>query len=146
MGRTDSVKERDTLPVLIRAQGGGVLPRKSPAAGEPGGERRATLSAGRVVWGPLEVDLIRGRALYRGKRLELQPLQLRILAYLLVNPGRTVTKSELHEEVLQVPLSNTRTSIVRHVSIIRACLGDAKTLITTRNGGYCFEAAGKDAP
>lgn len=102
-------------------------------------KRTASGRPGCVEFGPFEVDLIQARAFVDGTRVELQPLQLRILAYLLANPGRIVTRRELHDEVLQVPVGDTRTSVVRHMSAIRRRLGYARRFITTRHGGYCVE-------
>ena len=92
--------------------------------------------AGIVSWGPLHVDLLAGFARVHGEVIELQPLQLRILGYLVVNAGKTVTSEELRREVFRTTQAARSTSVARQISALRARLAHARHLLVTVPGGY----------
>ena len=64
-----------------------------------------------------------------------------VLAYLVVHPGRLISKTELIDSVWQ-DVAVTDDSLVQSLIEIRRALGDAQTIIKTIRGrGYLFEAS-----
>lgn len=111
-----------------------------------------TSSAGIATWGSLEVDLVRGTARAHGELIELQPLQLRLLGYLLLNAGRLVAREELRQNVFRTAQHARSTSIARQISVLRERLGQSAPAIVTLPGGYglgidtpCLRKAGRGA-
>jgi DNA-binding winged helix-turn-helix (wHTH) protein len=95
-----------------------------------------------VSWGPIEVDLLGGFAQLPDRLIELQPLQLRILGFLVGNAGRIVSRGELSAKVFRVAQRVASTSLARQISIIRTRLGPAKNLIVTT--GWIWHRRGID--
>ena len=92
--------------------------------------------AGVLAWGPLRVDFVRQSVEIDGREILLQPLQLRLLGYLVRHQGRCVAHCELREQVFRVAQSQRSTSIARQVSVLRGRLGATGSLIVTVPGGY----------
>ena len=97
---------------------------------------RAVEHDGVMDLGPVRVDFTGGFASIDGEEISLQPLQLRILGFLLKNAGRTVTHEELRRHVFRVAQATSSTSLPRQVSVLRKRLGAAGHLIVTCPGGY----------
>jgi DNA-binding response OmpR family regulator len=89
-----------------------------------------------LSWGPLRVDLLRGRASAGGSELNLQPLQLRMLAFLVQNAERLISHEQLRAQVFRVAQAKHSTGIARQVCLLRASLGPLRGLIRTVRGGY----------
>jgi DNA-binding response OmpR family regulator len=98
--------------------------------------RDAAGTAGNLSCGPIAVDFLRQSARVDGREVELQPLQLRLLGYLIRNAGRAVSSEELRSEVFRVVQSPGSTSVARQICVLRERLGDAGELIVTSAGGY----------
>jgi two-component system, OmpR family, response regulator len=91
----------------------------------------------------LELDLL-ARAVRRGgERIELQPREFRLLAYLMRHSGQVVTRTMLLENVWHFHF-DPRTNVVEsHISRLRAKLGrngDVELIHTVRGAGYCLRA------
>jgi two-component system OmpR family response regulator len=97
---------------------------------------RVAQQPGVLVWGPLRVDCLRQSVEIDGSEIALQPLQMRLLGYLMRHQGRCVTQDELREHVFRVAQSPCSTSIARQMSVLRGRLGAAASLIVTVSGGY----------
>jgi two-component system OmpR family response regulator len=98
--------------------------------------REATGVSGSLSCGPIAVDFLRQSARVDGREIALQPLQLRLLGYLLRNAGRAVSSEELRSEVFRVVQSPGSTSVARQICVLRERLGAAGALIETSSGGY----------
>ncbi len=111
-----------------------------PVSRERGAAFRASLDVtpGALTWGALHVDLVRGVARVDDHELELQTLQLRILAFLMLRQGAIVTREELRVNVFRAAQAPRSTGIARQVSVLRARLGCFAFLITTERGGYAL--------
>jgi two-component system OmpR family response regulator len=100
--------------------------------------------------GDLELDLSKRTVMRRGRRIDLQPREFRLLEYLMRHAGHVVTRTMLLENVWDFHF-DPRTSVVEtHISRLRAKLeagnpggGDGQELIQTiRGAGYCLRAPG----
>lgn len=103
---------------------------------DPPSRPKLEAAPGALAWGPLHVDLVRGVARVEGGELELQTLQLRILAFLMLRAGAIVTREELRVNLFRASQAPRSTGIARQVSVLRARLGRFACLIATERGGY----------
>jgi two-component system, OmpR family, response regulator len=99
--------------------------------------------------GDLEMDLL-GRTVTRaGKTIDLQPREFQLLAYLVRNLDRVVTRTMLLEAVWDFHF-DPRTNIVEtHISRLRSKLsqyGGAELIHTVRGSGYALRAPPTDDP
>lgn len=109
------------------------LGRRPPITGEPTTLRVADL----------EMDLLRRRVTRRGRRIELQPREFRLLEYLLRHAGEVVTRTMLLEHVWDFHFDPKTSVVETHVSRLRAKIDRdfAPELIhTVRGAGYCLRA------
>jgi DNA-binding winged helix-turn-helix (wHTH) protein/tetratricopeptide (TPR) repeat protein len=100
------------------------------------------LSAGRLYrFGEFELDPCRRTFLRQGTPLEVTPKAFEVLAYLVANPGRVVTKAELLKAVWPDSFVE-ESNLAQHISWLRKALGDRSDLIDTVPGrGYQFATA-----
>jgi DNA-binding winged helix-turn-helix (wHTH) protein/tetratricopeptide (TPR) repeat protein len=98
--------------------------------------------AASLEFGPFLLDLSREMLLRDGQPVPLRPKAYALLRYLAANPGRVVTKDELHA-VIWPGVIVTDDSLTRLVSDVRAALQDSADglLRTVPRRGYIFEAA-----
>ena len=92
----------------------------------------------------LEMDLMKGTALRGGEPIELQPREFRLLAYLLRNEGRVVTRKMLLENVWDFQFDPKTNIVETHVSRLRMKVdrGRAVALIHTLRGvGYSLRVS-----
>ena len=111
--------------------------------------RRSAWTSGHACfaqWGPLRLDFAAGLAEVDGREIVLQPLELRILGYLVRRGGRIVSCEELQRCVFRAAQAPHSTSIARQVSMLRKKMGVRRALIVTVPGGYQLDGAGDDAP
>lgn len=105
------------------------LARRSLAA-----PQRTTLQARDLV-----VDRLTQKVERAGRAIELQPLEYKLLEYLMLNTGKTVTRAMLLERVWGFKF-DPRTNIVEtHISRLRAKLdvdGGEALIATVRGAGY----------
>jgi DNA-binding response OmpR family regulator len=102
------------------------------AAEEPDGERAP------VEAGELSVDLAARRAWRDGHELELRPKEFDLLALLVREAGRVVTRERIMREVWDTEWAGSTRTLDTHVLALRAKVGpDAIT--TLRGVGYRFE-------
>jgi DNA-binding winged helix-turn-helix (wHTH) protein len=102
--------------------------------------RRALFAAPTLTWGPLTIDLGRRHAIYRGERVSLTPLQLRILAALAEAQGQVLSREQLQRVIWPgEPLDDGR-RLDAHVHRIRARIGDDQDtpgfVLTVRSEGF----------
>ncbi|MFF7234673.1 winged helix-turn-helix domain-containing protein [Streptomyces sioyaensis] len=94
--------------------------------------------------GALTMDLL-GHVAYLEKRsLRLRPMEFRLLAYLVANVGRVVSKQELRAEVWGDDFACTDQTVAVHISLLRRRLGESAAephyLHTVRGVGIKFMA------
>jgi DNA-binding response OmpR family regulator len=129
---TEACDEHLTTPFSSRellARVHRIVARGRDVAGNPGN----------LTFGPIAVDFLRQSARVDGREVELQPLQLRLLGYLIRNAGRAVSSEELRSEVFRVVQSPGSTSVARQICVLRERLGNAGALIVTTRGGYALD-------
>jgi two-component system phosphate regulon response regulator PhoB len=94
-------------------------------------------SGQKLSWRGLEVDVVRHRVFADGAELQLRPLEFKLVALLLSNPGKVFARSELLEEVWGMSADiNTRT-VDTHIKRLRENLGAYGEVVETVHGyGY----------
>lgn len=92
--------------------------------------------------GDLEMDLIRRTAKRNGLSIDLQPLEFRLLEYLMHNAGRVITHTMLLERVWGYHFDPKTKVVEANVSRLRAKLDrpfDEPMLRTVRGAGYILD-------
>ncbi|MCZ7637185.1 MAG: response regulator transcription factor [Verrucomicrobia bacterium] len=109
--------------------------------------RSPTPEPTRLVVGDLELDLVRREARRGGQPVELQAREFALLAYLMRNTRRVVTKTMILEQVWGYSFDPQTNVVDVLVHRLRAKVDPAKTLIHTLRGvGYVLEVRGGDRP
>jgi DNA-binding response OmpR family regulator len=113
------------------------------------GARRPTTDAV-VRIGELEVDLPARRALLHGEELELTRKEFDVLARLVADAGRVVTREALMDAVWDVNWFGSTKTLDVHIGWLRKKLGegasDPRYLHTVRGVGFRFSAPEEFAP
>lgn len=92
----------------------------------------------------LELDLLKRRATRAGQPIELLPIELRLLEYLLRNAGQTITRTMLLEHVWEFHFDPKTNVVETNISRLRTKIDKpfARELIhTVRGSGYRLDAA-----
>ena len=91
----------------------------------------------------LELDLLSRTVRRRGKVIELQPREYRLLEYLMRHSGQVVTRTMLLEHVWDIHF-DPRTNVVEtHISRLRSKVDKgfgAELIHTVRGAGYCVRS------
>jgi two-component system OmpR family response regulator len=99
--------------------------------------------------GDLEMDLL-GRTVTRGGRtIDLQPREFQLLAFLMRNADRVVTRTMLLEAVWDFHFDPKTNIVESHISRLRSKLsqhGGAELIHTVRGSGYALRAPLSDDP
>ena len=99
--------------------------------------------------GDLEMDLL-GRTVTRGgKTIDLQPREFQLLAFLMRNLDRVVTRTMLLEAVWDFHFDPKTNIVESHISRLRSKLsqyGGAELIHTVRGSGYALRAPPSDDP
>ena len=99
--------------------------------------------------GDLEMDLL-GRTVTRGGRtIDLQPREFQLLAFLMRNADRVVTRTMLLEAVWDFHFDPKTNIVESHISRLRSKLsqhGGAELIHTVRGSGYALRAPPSDDP
>jgi two-component system OmpR family response regulator len=99
--------------------------------------------------GDLEMDLL-GRTVTRGgKTIDLQPREFQLLAFLMRNLDRVVTRTMLLEAVWDFHFDPKTNIVESHISRLRSKLsqhGGAELIHTVRGSGYALRAPPTDDP
>jgi DNA-binding response OmpR family regulator len=91
--------------------------------------------------GDVTVDLAARRAWRDGEELELRPKELELLALLVGEAGRAVTRERIMREVWDTQWMGSTKTLDTHVLTLRQKLGDPAAITTLRGVGYRFEAS-----
>jgi two-component system, OmpR family, response regulator len=113
----------------LAARIGSVLKRTRPAAG------RALLR-----FADIELDQETYQVRRAGQLIELSPTEYRLLRYLMLNPGRVLTRSQLLTAVWNYDVPGGSTVVSTYVAYLRRKLGDPDIIHTQRSIGYCLRA------
>jgi two-component system, OmpR family, phosphate regulon response regulator PhoB len=98
------------------------------------GERKVVLAQRGI-----RLDPDRHEAAVNGERVELTPLEFRLLSYLMSRPGRVLRREQLLENVWGNGVFVTERTADTHVERLRATLGiRAERIETVRGVGYRF--------
>jgi two-component system OmpR family response regulator len=106
-----------------------------------GGERAATV----LRLGELALDRLQRRVRRGGEEIELLPLQFKLLEFLLLNAGRTVTRTMLLEQVWGFQFDPQTNIVETHISRLRGKIqrpGEPPLIVTVRGAGYAIAAPG----
>ena len=98
--------------------------------------------------GSLELDRLSRGVTRDGKKILLQPREFRLLAYLMQNAGKVVTRTMLLEKVWDYHFDPQTNVIDVHISRLRGKLDkdfDEPMLLTIRGAGYKLQAPENDA-
>jgi two-component system, OmpR family, response regulator RegX3 len=113
-----------------------------------GARRTATESVVRI--GELEMDLPARRVLLRGEPLELTRKEFDVLARLVADAGRVVTREELMDAVWDVNWFGSTKTLDVHIGWLRKKLGEGaaspRYLHTVRGVGFRFSTPEELAP
>jgi len=101
---------------------------------------RTTAAETRLHVLDLELDLLARTVRRRGRLIELQPREFRLLEYLMRHAGQVVTRTMLLEQVWDIHF-DPRTNVVEtHISRLRTKIDkgfEAGLIHTVRGAGYC---------
>ena len=106
----------------------------------------ATKEQSYLTVGDLQMDLNRRMVKRAGRTIELQPVEFRLLEYLMRNAGRVVTRTMLLEWVWEYHFDPKTKVVEANVSRLRAKLDqpfDEAMLRTIRGAGYILDAPDK---
>jgi two-component system OmpR family response regulator len=99
--------------------------------------------------GDLELDLLGRTVMRRGKAIDLQPREFQLLAFLMRNADRVVTRTMLLEAVWDFHFDPKTNIVESHISRLRSKLsqyGGAELIHTVRGSGYALRAPPSDDP
>ncbi len=97
----------------------------------------------RLTVGDLSLDLITREVTRTGKPIELQPLEFTLLAYLMRNAGRVVSKTMIMEHVWDYNFDPQTNVVEARISRLREKMDrdfDRKLIKTVRGVGYVLKA------
>jgi two-component system OmpR family response regulator len=103
----------------------------------------------RLQAGDLEMDLLTRQVRRRGRAIELQPREFRLLEYLMRHYGKVVTRTMLLEKVWDYHFDPQTNVIDVHVSRLRRKIErgfDYPLIHTVRGAGYVLRAPEKATP
>ncbi len=89
----------------------------------------------RVSTGPLTVDMDRAEVVWRGQQVGLTRREFDLLAFLVRNPSRVFSRSELLDKVWGEEFFGTERTVDQHVAQLRSVL-DPAVIETVRGRGY----------
>ena len=90
--------------------------------------------------GPLTVDLAARRAWKSGAELALRPKEFELLALLVREAGRVVTRERIMREIWQTDWLGATKTLDTHILTLRSKLGRPSLITTLRGVGYRLDA------
>jgi two-component system OmpR family response regulator len=111
-----------------------VLRRTRPAAA-PGGSA--------LAFADIELDQDSYEVHRGGEAIELSPTEFRLLRYLMLNPGRVLTRAQLLAHVWDYDFGGSSTVVTTYVAYLRRKLAryGPDVIHTQRSIGYCLRLA-----
>lgn len=92
----------------------------------------------------LEMNLVSRHVSRRGKAIDLQPREFRLLEYLMRHAGEVVTRTMLLEKVWDFHFDPKTSVVETHISRLRTKIDrdfDTALIHTVRGAGYCLRAS-----
>ena len=111
----------------LAARIGTVLRRTRPAATGP-----------TLTFADLELDQEAYEVRRSGQLIDLSPTEFRLLRYLMLNPGRVLTRAQLLDHVWNYDFRGSGTVVSTYVAYLRRKLGRPELIHTQRAVGYCL--------
>jgi two-component system OmpR family response regulator len=104
--------------------------------------RTAVDAGGSLVVADLELDPEGHRVLRAGRPVALSPTELRLLHYLMLNPGRVLSKAQIVAHVWDYDFGGDHSIVESYVSYLRRKVdaGEPKLIHTVRGAGYVLRA------
>ncbi|WP_203310894.1 MULTISPECIES: response regulator transcription factor [Sphingomonas] len=96
----------------------------------------------RLIAGPLDLDLLAGRATRGNRPLELLPREFKLLDYLARRPGRIVTRSMLLQDVWGYTFEPNSNVVDVHIGRLRRKVdaeGEVQLIRNVRGQGYILD-------
>ncbi|MCG8426260.1 MAG: response regulator transcription factor, partial [Chromatiales bacterium] len=103
--------------------------------------RSAGFSSPRIEAGKLVLDTAQQSVTLAGKPVELTAYEYKVLEYLMLNPGKVISKLELTEHIYDQDFDRDSNVLEVFVRRLRKKLdpdGELKPIETRRGQGYCF--------
>lgn len=127
-GADDHLAKPFHLQVLI-ARIDAVLRRAGAAAPD---------TAGRLVFGDIEMDEAAHRVWRAGVQVALAPTEFKLLRYLLLNPDIVLSKAQIAQHIWQYEFGGDPNVVETYVSYLRKKLGPPRVIQTVRGVGYAL--------
>jgi two-component system OmpR family response regulator len=109
----------------LAARVGTVLRRTRPAATGP-----------TLTFADLELDQETYEVRRSGRVVDLSPTEFRLLRYLMMNPGRVLTRAQLLDHVWNYDFRGSGTVVSTYIAYLRRKLGSPEVIHTQRAVGY----------
>ena len=106
-------------------------------------KEEAGSSGEKLVFGNLTIDLVRHEVLLNGVPLQLKPKEFELLAYLVENRGRALTRELILDKVWGWDFVGDSRTVDVHIRWLRSKIeknpDEPSRIITVRGAGYRFE-------
>jgi two-component system, OmpR family, response regulator len=89
-----------------------------------------------LTFGDVELNQDSYEAHRGGRLIDLSPTEFRLLRYLMLNPGRVLTKAQLLDHVWNYDFGGTGTVVATYIAYLRRKLGEPGLIHTQRSVGY----------
>jgi len=109
----------------LAARIGTVLRRTRPAATGP-----------KLTFADVELDQETYEVRRSGQLIDLSPTEFRLLRYLMLNPGRVLTRAQLLDHVWNYDFRGSGTVVSTYIAYLRRKLGTPEVIHTQRAVGY----------
>jgi len=98
--------------------------------------RAAGFASPRLACGPVQLDMARKEVQHNGAVVELTAYEYKVLEYLMLNPGRVVSKGELTDHLYEQDFERDSNVIEVFVGRLRKKLDPFNPIRTIRGQGY----------
>jgi DNA-binding response OmpR family regulator len=108
----------------------------------------ASRTSEQITVGELHLNRLTRRAMTKSGDLDLTPIELKLLEYFMMNSGRVVTRSELHDRVWDNHFDPSSNMVDVHIARLRrkmSVVSGSVTLSTRRGVGFILEAVASHA-
>jgi two-component system response regulator PhoP len=106
--------------------------------------RAAGFASPILACGPVELDMARKEVRLEGHPVELTAYEYKVLEYLMLNPGRVVSKTELTDHLYEQDFERDSNVIEVFVGRLRKKLDPFNPIRTLRGQGYRLNADAED--
>jgi two-component system OmpR family response regulator len=89
-----------------------------------------------LTFADVELDLDSYEVRRDGRLIDLSPTEFRLFRYLMLNPGRVLTKAQLLDHVWNYDFGGTGTVVATYIAYLRRKLGEPELIHTQRSVGY----------